>query len=112
MIDFLEGRGERRRGWWKTMSERLGAPVLTHPSFTSLGHRVTAPVSFSQSIEDYLRCQHSRATWAEDHLGEKASADFDAAMMAILRRYVRDDMLTFEVQTRIEWGLVQSQASA
>jgi len=112
MIDFLEARGERRRGWWKTMRERLGAPVLTHPRFTSLGHRVTAPVSFSQSIEDYLRCQHSRSTWSEDDLGEKASADFDAAMTAILTRYARGGMLTFEVQTRIEWGLVQNQASA
>src|ERR1700735_4108918 len=55
MIDFLEARGERRRGWWRTMRERLAAPVLTHPRFTSLGHRITAPVSFSQSIEDYLR---------------------------------------------------------
>src|SRR5271163_299897 len=33
MIDFLEGRGERRRGWWKTMGQRLAAPVLTHPRF-------------------------------------------------------------------------------
>jgi hypothetical protein len=26
MIDFLEARGERRRGWWMTMRERLAAP--------------------------------------------------------------------------------------
>jgi len=94
------------------MGQRLGAPVLTHPRFTPLGHRVTAPVSFSQSIEDYLRCQHSRSTWSEDHLGEKASAEFDAAMIAILRRYARDGLLIFEVQTRIDWGQVQNQASA
>jgi len=104
MIDFLEARGERRRGWWMTMRERLAAPVLAHPRFTSLGNRITAPVSFSQCIEDYLRCQHSRSTWSEDHLGEKASAEFDASMTAILNRYARDGMLTFNVQTRIEWG--------
>ncbi len=112
MIDFLEARGERRRGWWKTMRERLAAPVLTHPRFRSLGHRITAPVSFSQSVEDYLRCQHSRSTWSEDHLGEQASAEFDAAMTPILNRHVRDGRLTFNIQTRIEWGLVQNQASA
>jgi hypothetical protein len=53
-----------------------------------------------------LRCQHSRATWSEESLGEKASADFDAAMASILSPYARDGMLTFEVQTRIEWGRV------
>jgi hypothetical protein len=86
------------------MRERLAAPVLTHPRFTSLGNRITATVSFSQCIEDYLRCQHSRSTWSEDHLGEKTSAEFDASMTAILNRYARDGMLTFNVQTRIEWG--------
>ena len=29
-------------------------------------------------------------------------------MIAILNRYARDGMLTFDVQTRIEWGRVRS----
>ncbi|HEY6298662.1 MAG TPA: class I SAM-dependent methyltransferase [Candidatus Binatus sp.] len=106
MIDFIAAREGQRPKWWKTTRERLAEPVLMHPGFESLGHRVTAPVEFSQSIADYLRCQHSRATWSEDHLGEKPSAEFDAAMTAILNRYARDGMLTFNVQTRIEWGRV------
>jgi SAM-dependent methyltransferase len=106
MIDFLAAREGQRPKWWQTMREILAEPVLVHPRFESLGHRITAPVTFSQSVADYLRCQHSRATWSEDHLGEKASADFDAAMTAILKRYAREGMLTFNVQTRIEWGRV------
>ena len=106
MIDFLEAREGRRPSWWKTIRERLAEPVLVHPGFERLGHRITAPIAFSQSVEDYLRCQHSRASWSEDHLGEKASTEFDAAMTAILNRYARDGTLTFEVQTRIEWGRV------
>jgi len=106
MIDFVAAHEGRRPNWWKTMREILAEPVLVHPQFESLGHRITAPVAFSQSIADYLRCQHSRATWSEDHLGEKASAEFDAAMTAILSRHAREGMLTFNVQTRIEWGRV------
>jgi SAM-dependent methyltransferase len=106
MIDFLEAAEGRRPSWWKTIRERLAEPVLVHPSFERLGHRITAPVPHSQNVEDYLRCQHSRATWSEDHLGEKASGEFDAAMRAILNRYARDETLTFNVQTRIEWGRV------
>jgi SAM-dependent methyltransferase len=106
MIDFLAAHEGRPRNWWKTVRERFDEPVLVHPAFEPVGHRITAPVSFSQSVADYLRCQHSRATWSEDHLGEKASAEFDAAMTAILGRHARDGMLTFNVQTRIEWGRV------
>ena len=104
MIDFVAAREGQRPKWWKTARERFLEPVLVHPRFESLGHRVTAPVEFSQNIPDYLRCQHSRATWSEEHLGEKASAEFDAAMTAILNGYTREGMLTFNVQTRIEWG--------
>jgi SAM-dependent methyltransferase len=104
MIDFLEAREGRRPQWWKTVRERFALPVLAHPMFEPLGHRITSPAEYSQSIADYLRCQHSRATWSEDHLGEKASAEFDAAMTSILKRHARDGMLTFNVQTRIEWG--------
>jgi SAM-dependent methyltransferase len=107
MIDFVAAREGKRPAWWKTVSERFAEPVLVHPGFESIGHRITAPVAFSQSIGDYLRCQHSRATWSEDHLGEKASAEFDAAMTAILSRYARDGMITFDVRTRIEWGRVK-----
>jgi trans-aconitate methyltransferase len=106
LIDFLAAHEGRPQTWWKTMRERLAEPLLVHPRFESLGHRITAPVSHSQSIADYLRCQHSRATWSEEHLGDEASAEFDAAMTAILRRHTHDGMLTFDVQTRIEWGRV------
>jgi SAM-dependent methyltransferase len=106
MIDFLAAREGQRPKWWKTTGERFAEPVLVHPAFERLGHRITAPVAFSQSVADYLRCQHSRATWSEDHLGEKPSAGFDAAMTSILSRHTRDGTLTFNVQTRIEWGRV------
>jgi SAM-dependent methyltransferase len=112
MIDFLAAHEGRPRNWWKSTRERLAEPVLAHahPAFESHGHRITAPVAFSQSIADYLLCQHSRATWSEDHLGEKASAEFDAAMTAILNRHARDRMITFNVQSRIEWGRVKRHA--
>ena len=108
MLDFLAVREGVRPKWWKTMQERFAEPVLVHPRFESLGHRITSPVSFSQNVADYLRCQHSRSAWSENHLGESASAEFDAAMTAILNGYARDRMLTFDVQTRIEWGRVIS----
>jgi SAM-dependent methyltransferase len=107
MIDFVAAREGQRPTWWKTVRERFAEPVLVHPGFERFGHRITAPVSFSQSIAEYLRCQHSRATWSENQLGAKASAEFDGAMTEILDHYARDGMLTFNVQTRMEWGRVR-----
>jgi len=104
MFDFLAAHEGRRPQWWKTARERLAEPILVHPAFERQGRRITAPLTYSQSIADYLRCQHSRATWSQEHLGEEASAEFDAAMTSILTRYAPNGMLTFEVQTRIEWG--------
>lgn len=106
MLDFLTAQEGRRPQWWKTVRERFAEPILVHPAFERVGHRITAPMVFSQSVADYLRCQHSRATWSEESLGPTASAEFDAALTSILTPYARDSMLTFEVQTRIEWGRV------
>jgi SAM-dependent methyltransferase len=107
MMNFLERIDGQRVGWWKTVGQRLDEPVLVHPAFESIGRKVTAPVRFSQSVADYLRCQHSRATWSEDHLGEKASREFDAEMTKLLTRYAVDELLTFDVQTRMEWGCIR-----
>ena len=109
MIEFIATLEGQRPKWWKTVRERFAEPVLMHPWFERRGHRITAPISFSQSILDYLRCQHSRATWSEDQLGAKASAEFDAEMTEILKRYAHGGMLTFNVQTRIEWDRLQGR---
>lgn len=107
MVSFFERIDGQRLSWWKTVGQRLGEPLLVHPAFQPIGHKVTKPVQFSQSVTDYLRCQHSRATWSEDHLGEKASREFDAEMTKLLTRYAVDGMLTFAVQTRVEWGRIR-----
>jgi SAM-dependent methyltransferase len=106
MIDFVAAREGRRPTWWKTVSQRFVEPILVHPGFERIGHRITAPVAFSQSIEDYLRCQHSRATWSEEVLGAEACAEFDSAIRGIVDRYAKEGMLRFTVQTRMEWGRV------
>jgi len=112
MVDFLAKRSiVDGRSSGKTVAQRLVEPILVHPDYRPIGHKVTEPIQFSQSIADYLRGQHSRPSWSEDHLGEKASREFDSEMTKLLTRYAVDGMLTFAVQTRIEWGHVGSGES-
>ncbi|HUY39714.1 MAG TPA: class I SAM-dependent methyltransferase [Candidatus Binataceae bacterium] len=106
-VDFIRMIYGHTQNPWNTIGERIDDPILTHPAFERSGHLVTAPVRISQSVEDYLRCQHSRATWSEDHLGAEAAREFDAGMTKLLSRHAVAGMLDFAVQTRIEWGRIR-----
>ena len=101
----------------------VAAPGLSRAGFPGRPHRCTmagcgknvygrvhlqgerqASDGMARDSSYYLRCEHSSATWSEDHPGEKLSAEFDEAMTKLLAPYARDGMLRFAVRTRIEWG--------
>jgi SAM-dependent methyltransferase len=104
MVDFIYKVSGKHPSGWRGTREQLNDPLLLHSRFEPVGHKITSPMPVSQTIADYLRCEHSRASWSEDHLGDKLSAEFDSAMTKLLRPYARDGRLHFTVQTRIEWG--------
>jgi SAM-dependent methyltransferase len=107
MLDFLEKTEEGRPQWWASASQRLRQPILVHPAFECLGTVISRPVRVAQSVEDFLRCEHSRATWSEDHLGEIRSAQFDDGLGRILKPFAADGILTFSVRTRVERGRIR-----
>ena len=104
MLDIVTKMEGAPPKWWATASARLHIPHTEHPQFKRVGVKVTAPMRFSQSIADYLRCQHSRATWSEEHMGEDRAREFDDAMIAMLTPHAHMGVLTYSVQTRLEWG--------
>ena len=108
MLDFLERREGKRPEWWANAASRMDLPVLTHPAFDRVGSLVTKPIEVSQSIEDFLRCEHSRATWSEEILGESDVREFDAQVIRILTPYAKNGVLTYSMQTRIEWGKIRA----
>jgi ubiquinone/menaquinone biosynthesis C-methylase UbiE len=65
---------------------------------------VSAP--FSQSVEDFIRCQHSRDTFTPSRLGDLKAA-FDAELSDILRGHAVNGELTFRVRTRLTWGTIR-----
>jgi trans-aconitate methyltransferase len=110
MTEFIHKVSGKHPMGWRGTREQLNDRLLLHPRFQPAGHKITAPMRVSQSIADYLRCEHSRASWSEDELGERLSAEFDAAMTKLLLPHARDGMLDFAVQTRIEWGRLQASS--
>jgi SAM-dependent methyltransferase len=102
--DIIERlQGERPN--FPTSRALLERPLLDHPRYRRLGAKITAPYPIRQSLDDYLACQHSRATFSIDHMGPAMTAEFDIALRAALAPHARDGMLDYVVQTRVEWGL-------
>ena len=61
----------------------------------------------SQSIDQFIRCQHSRDTFAPSKLGSQIGL-FDAETRSILEPHAEDELLTYTLQTRVEWGVIKS----
>lgn len=61
--------------------------------------------TFSQSVADFVACQHSRDTFAPSRLG-KLEEQFDAELAEILEQFTRDGMLSFKVETNLTWGAI------
>ena len=65
---------------------------------------------FEQSIEDFMRCQHSRDTFAPSKLGAR-SLVFDTELAEMLRPYAKDGLLRFHVHSKLVWGGIKPRPS-
>ena len=65
----------------------------------------TTPVSFSQSLADYVQSFHSRESMSQEHMGAENVRAFDAELSNVLSDCVDDDgLLTFQLEARVTWG--------
>ena len=70
-----------------------------------VGDKRTAPVSFSQSLTDYVQSFHSRESMSKEHMGSENVRAFDAELSHILSDFADDDgHLSFQLEARITWG--------
>ena len=104
MSEFIERLQGKRPEFPANSRAALERPLLEHARFEKLGAKITAPFAIRQSIENYLLCQHSRATWSLDFMGEEMSAEFDSLLHTLLVPHAPGGILDYVVQTRVEWG--------
>lgn len=70
-----------------------------------VGDKRTTPVSFSQSLTDYVRSFHSRESMSKEHMGAENVSAFDAELSHVLSDFVDDKgFLTFQLEARVTWG--------
>ncbi|MDZ7925969.1 MAG: class I SAM-dependent methyltransferase [Agrobacterium sp.] len=59
-----------------------------------------------QDVGDFIRCQHSRDTFAPSRLGDDLRR-FDAELLEILSPHADDLMLQFSVGSEVVWGTIK-----
>lgn len=67
---------------------------------------VSAP--FTQTIADFIACQHSRETFAPSRMGGQGTA-FDAELADLLRPHAIGGKLRFCVLTSLDWGVIRDK---
>ncbi len=66
--------------------------------------KMCQPVEITQSIDDFLKAEHSRSSLSIEAMTPERAAEFDHKFRAILEPYAKDNIITYPVSTKITWG--------
>ncbi len=58
----------------------------------------------SETIEGFVACQHSRATWTRAVTGSALASEFDEDLRTTLAPFATDGRLHFQVKSSLCWG--------
>ncbi|MEZ4520616.1 MAG: class I SAM-dependent methyltransferase [Thermomicrobiales bacterium] len=71
--------------------------------------RRTFDCRFSQTVDGFIECQHSRSTWSRANLGPDLTLAFDADLRDLLSPHAVDDVVTYWIRTELVWGRPRSE---
>jgi SAM-dependent methyltransferase len=75
-----------------------------HEAWMDTAGRKRFAFAFEQSVEDFIACQHSRATWSRQAMGPALSDAFDQELDALMRPFARDGILCLDMESELTWG--------
>ncbi|MHB8598064.1 MAG: class I SAM-dependent methyltransferase [Ktedonobacteraceae bacterium] len=81
----------------------------SHGLFQKVGEKMTAPVPFVQSIDDYIESVHSRNGFSRDRMSPEQAAGFDREAKRILLESYSEGILNMQVVANIVWGIPQGE---
>jgi trans-aconitate methyltransferase len=76
-----------------------------HGLFQKVGEKMTEPISFVQSVEDFIESYHSRSGFSRERMGPAPAEAFDQEARSIFLRTYSECVIPFRVAGRIAWGL-------
>ena len=72
--------------------------------FRRVGEHHTVPVSFRQSLDDYVESIHSQNGFSRERMTAEAAAAFDAAVRELVSRACLDGTVELQVIGTVTWG--------
>lgn len=108
--DFLskwifELKGERYEPGEK--NSPFAKKMKRHRDWLSVEGEAFFEHNFSQTVDDFIRCQFSRDTFAPSKLGSRIG-EFSEDLRQVVSPHADDeDMLAYCVQSRVEWGEIR-----
>jgi len=79
-----------------------------HGMFQKVGEKITAPVPFVQSVDDYIESYHSRNGFSRQRMEPAMADDFDQEARKILLSSFPDGVMPLQVIASIVWGIPQA----
>ena len=73
--------------------------------FSKVGEKTTAPVPFTQSVEDYVESFHSRNGFSRERMGLESAKAFDEEARKLLLQFYPDGMMSLQVVAEVVWGM-------
>jgi ubiquinone/menaquinone biosynthesis C-methylase UbiE len=73
--------------------------------FHRRGEKKTAPISFIQSVDDFVEGLHSRSGLSKDRMGLEKAEEFDRQVKALLLQYHQDGVIPFQIVGTVVWGV-------
>ncbi|OWJ67371.1 class I SAM-dependent methyltransferase [Inquilinus limosus] len=80
------------------------AEANRHEAWMDIAGRKTFPFTARQSVAEFIRGQHSRATWSLAVMGETLAAEFDRELEALMRPFATDGQLSLDMVSTLTWG--------
>jgi SAM-dependent methyltransferase len=81
------------------------AEAERHEAWMDIAGRKEFPFTVRQSVAEFIRGQHSRATWSRAVMGETLATEFDRELEALLRPFATDGQLALDMVSTLTWGV-------
>lgn len=83
---------------------RASAEMNRHEAWMDIAGRERFAFTFRQTVEDFVRSQHSRATWTRSRMGVDLSDEFDRDLDDLMRPFATDGWLDLDMVSDLTWG--------
>lgn len=105
---------------WENERRKITRRYSTHPDyepydlieelvrrglFKKQGEKQTAPVLFTQSVDEYIEFLHSRSDLSRERMGKETSGAFDKEIKDLLTQSSKEGIFEWQIRGKVIWGL-------